>query len=165
MSVNTTTTTVPDKVDARGPRFTATITAIVLAGVVILSFFDLRAATLLLAAQGLVFLVGALWGPSRHPYGLTFRRLIAPRLGPATERDPLGQLRFAQLMGLIFSTVGVAGFVLGSPLVGLIATGIALFAALMRSVFGICLSKRLYLLVSRLRGNVPECCQNKETPQ
>jgi hypothetical protein len=129
--------------------------------VLVLSRIDVRVATLLLAAQALVFAVGALWGPARHPYGMLFRRLIAPRLGPATKRDPVGQLRFAQLMGLIFCTVGIAGFVFGSPLVGVIATSFALFAALMRAVFGICLSRRPYLLVSRMRGNVPDCCQNK----
>jgi hypothetical protein len=161
MSANTTVAAAPVQVDARGPRFTATLTATVLVLVLVLSRIDVRVATLLLAAQALVFAVGALWGPARHPYGMLFRRLIAPRLGPATKRDPVGQLRFAQLMGLIFCTVGIAGFVFGSPLVGVIATSFALFAALMRAVFGICLSRRPYLLVSRMRGNVPDCCQNK----
>lgn len=161
MSVNATVAAGPVEVDARGPRFTATVTATVLAMVLVLSSVNVRAATVLLAAQALVFAVGALWGPARHPYALIFRRLIAPRLGPVTKRDPVEQLRFAQLMGFIFSTVGVAGFALGFPVVGVIATGFALFAALMRAVFGICLSRRHYMLVSRLRGNVPACCQNK----
>ncbi len=161
MSVNTTVTAAPTEVDARGPRFTASVTATVLAAVLIVSRFNLSAATILLAAQALVFGVGAMWGPRRHPYGLMFRRFIAPRLGPVTKRDPVGQLRFAQLMGFIFCTVGVVGFSLGYPLVGGIATGFALFAALMRAVFGICVNRRPYMLVSRLRGNVPACCQNK----
>jgi hypothetical protein len=161
MSVNTTVAAGPVEVDARGPRFTATVTATVLAMVLVLSNVNVRAATVLLAAQALVFAVGALWGPARHPYALIFRRLIAPRLGPVTKRDPVEQLRFAQLMGFIFCSLGVAGFALGFPVVGVIATGFALFAALMRAVFGICLSRRPYMLVSRLRGNVPACCQNK----
>lgn len=161
MSVNTTAGAPPREVDARGPRFTATVTATVLALVLIVSRFDTRAAAILLAAQALVFASGALWGPARHPYGITFRRLVAPRLGPVTKRDPVGQLRFAQTMGLIFSVIGVAGFALNLPLLGVIATSCALFAAFMRSAFGICLSRRPYMLVRRLRGDVPDCCKNK----
>ncbi len=161
MSVNTTTSTVPDKVDARGPRFTATITAIVLGSVLALTRVDMRAATFLLAAQALVFAVGALWGPARHPYGMTFRRFIAPRLSPATKRDPVEQLRFAQMMGFIFCTIGLGGFTFGPHLVGMVATGFAFFAALMRSVFGICINRGPYMIVCRLRGKVPACCQDK----
>ena len=161
MSVDATTATAPDKVDARGPRFTATITAVVLGSVLALSRIDIRAATILLTAQAIVFAIGAVWGPARHPYGMTFRRVIAPRLGPATKRDPVEQLRFAQLMGFMFCTVGIAGFSLGAPLIGVIATGFALFAALMRAVFGICLSRGPYMLFCRLQGKVPACCQNK----
>jgi hypothetical protein len=31
----------------------------------------------------------------------------------------------------------------------------------MRAAFGICLGKGPYMLVCRLRGEVPACCQNK----
>lgn len=161
MSVNTTVTAAPDKVDARGPRFTATLTAIVLGSVLALTRVDMRAATLLLAAQALVFAVGAVWGPARHPYGMAFRRFIAPRLGPVTKRDPVEQLRFAQMMGFIFCTIGLGGFASGSHVVGMAAVGFALFAALMRALFGLCLSRGPYMLVCRMRGKVPACCQNK----
>lgn len=160
MSVNT-TVAAPDKVDARAIRFTAAVTATVLAVVLILANIDVRAATVLLAAQALVFAVGAVWGPARHPYGRIFQRLIAPRRGSATKTEVVEQIRFAQLMGFGFCTVGVGGFALGYPLVGLIATGFALFAAMMRVVFGICLSRGPYMLVCRLQGKVPACCQNK----
>ena len=95
--------------------------------------------SVMLAAQAVVFAVGAALGPARHPYGLLYRRFIAPRRGPVTKTEAVEQIRFAQLMGFIFCTVGVAGFVLKAPTVALIATGFALFAALMRAVFGICL--------------------------
>lgn len=156
-----TTTTAPAEVDARGTRFTASVTAAVLGCVLVLSGFRVPAAMTLLLAQAVVFGIGAIWGPSRHPYGLMFRKLIAPRLGAVTKRDPVEQLRFAQLMGFIFCIVGVAGFALGVPGIGVAAAGFALFAALMRAVFGICLSRRPYMLVSKMRGNVPACCQNK----
>lgn len=161
MSVNTTVTAAPDTVDARAVRFTASVTASVLAVVLLLANVNLRAATFVLAAQAVVFAVGAALGPARHPYGLLYRRFIAPRRGPVTKTEAVEQIRFAQLMGFIFCTVGVAGFVLKAPTVALIATGFALFAALMRAVFGICLSRGPYMLVCRLRGQVPACCQNK----
>ena len=161
MSVNTAVAIAPDKVDARAIRFTASVTATVLAVVLILANVNVRAATVLLAAQALVFAVGAMWGPARHPYGLLFQRVIAPRRGPAIKTEAVEQIRFAQMMGFVFCTVGVVGFALGSSLVGLIATGFALFAALMRAVFGICLSRGPYMLVCRLQGKVPACCQNK----
>lgn len=151
----------PAEVDARAPRFTASVTATVLAAVLILSMVNLRAATVLLAIQAGIFAIGAIFGPQRHPYGVIFRRFLAPRLGSPTDRDPVGQLRFAQMMGAIFSTVGVAGFALGVPWVGTAATGFAFVAALVRALFGVCLSRRPYLLVSKLRGNVPPCCQAK----
>ena len=151
----------PAEVDARAPRFTASVTATVLAAVLILSMVNLRAATVLLAIQAGIFAIGAIFGPQRHPYGVIFRRFLAPRLGSPTDRDPVGQLRFAQMMGAILSTVGVAGFALGVPWVGAAATGFAFVAALVRALFGVCLSRRPYLLVSKLRGNVPPCCQAK----
>ena len=86
---------------------------------------------------------------------------LAPRLGPATTREAVEQLRFAQLLGCIFCSPGVIGFALDMPVVGVTATGFALFAALIRAVFGICLSRRPYMLGSKMRGNVPACCQNK----
>lgn len=161
MSVDTAVTAAAAEVDARGPRFTATVTAAVLALALALSTIDVHAAMMLLAAQALVFAVGAVWGPARHPYAAIFRRLIAPRLGPVTKRDPVGQLRFAQLMGFIFCAVGFTGFAFGSTAVGVAATGFALVAALTRAVFGVCLSRKPYMLVCRLQGKVPACCQNK----
>lgn len=156
-----TTAVAPAEIDARATRFTATLTAAVLAVVLLLSSVSPPAAVALLGVQALVFAVGAIWGPSRHPYGAFFLSVIAPRLGPATTREAVEQLRFAQLLGCIFCSVGVAGFALGVPVAGVIATGFALFAALMRAVFGICISRRPYMLVSKMRGHVPACCQNK----
>lgn len=154
-------TVAPAEIDERVPRFTATVTAVVLAIVLTLSTVSVTAAVVLLAVQALVFAVGATWGPTAHPYGAVFLRWIAPRLGPASERDPMEQLRFAQLLGFGFCCAGIAGFAMGTPVIGVIASGFALFAALMRAVFGICLSRRPYMMLSKMRGNVPACCQNK----
>lgn len=161
MSVNTTVTAAPDTVDARSVRFTATVTATVLALVLLLANVNLPVAMVLLAAQAVVFAIGASLGPARHPYGLVFRHSIAPRRGAVSKTEAVEQIRFAQLLGFGFCAVGVGGFALGAPAVGLAAVGFALFAALMRAVFGICLSRGPYMLVCRMRGKVPACCQNK----
>lgn len=157
-----TTTTVPSGVDARAPRFTATVTATVLTAVLIVSAVDVRAAAVLLAVQCLVFAVGALWGPPRHPYGSVYRRFLAPRLGPVTKREPVPPLRFSQLMGFLMSGAGVLGFALGHPSIGVAATSIALFVAFVRAAFGICLNRRLFMLISRLvHGEVRPCCRDQ----
>ncbi|BBY33016.1 hypothetical protein BST33_14310 [Mycolicibacter minnesotensis] len=137
-------------VDVRGPRFAAWITTAVLVAVLLIAEFSPLGAAALLAAQAVVFALGAGLGPRRHPYGLLFARLVAPRLGPVTEREPVPPLRFAQLVGLVFAVIGVAGFAV-APVVGLIATAFALAAAFLNAAFGICLGCQLYPLVVRLR--------------
>jgi hypothetical protein len=163
MSTSTTagTTGSAERVDARLPRFIATLTATVLATALLVAAVSPPAAAVILAGQAAVFAVGAARGPRRHPYRMLFGRLVAPRIGPAAHDDPVPQFRFAQLIGALLATLGAAGFALGVPFVGALAAGFALFAAFLRSAFGICLSRRPYLLVSRMRGNVPACCQNK----
>ena len=109
------------------------------------------AAAVILGAQAIVFAIGATAGPRRHPYGLIFAKLVAPRLAPVREREPVAPLKFAQLVGLIFAVVAVAGFASGASLLGVIATGAALVAAFLNAAFGICLGCQLYPLVVRLR--------------
>lgn len=152
MTLTTVTQSVAiDQVDVRGPRFSAWVTSAVLLSVLIVSAFSTTAAAVILAAQAAVFAIGALAGSRRHPYGRIFAALVAPRLGPATEREPVSPLKFAQLVGLLFALVGVAGFAFGAPLVGVIATAFALAAAFLNAAFGICLGCQLYPLATRLR--------------
>ena len=139
------------QVDVRGPRFAAWITTAVLLAVLIVATISVPAAAILLAIQALVFAVGAVRGPRRHPYGLIFANLVAPRLSPVTEREPVEPLRFAQFVGLIFAAVGLAGFVLGAPLIGVIAAAFALAAAFLNAAFAICLGCQIYPLVTHLR--------------
>ena len=86
----------------------------------------------------------ALRGPRRHPYGKLFATLVAPRLGPVTEREPAQPLRFAQFIGLLFAIAGVTGFAFGAPLIGVIAAAFALTAAFLNAAFGICLGCQVY---------------------
>lgn len=140
-----------DQVDVRGPRFAAWITTAVLLAVLVVSAFSIPAAATLLAIQAVVFAIGAVRGPRHHPYGLVFAKLVAPRLSPVSEREPVPPLRFAQFVGLIFAIVGVVGFALGAPLLGVIATAFALTAAFLNAAFGICLGCQIYPLVTHLR--------------
>ncbi|QBJ98768.1 DUF4395 domain-containing protein [Rhodococcus sp. ABRD24] len=140
------------QVDVRGPRFAAWITTAVLVAVLILSSISTLAAGLLLAVQAVVFAIGAAFGPRRSPYGQLYAAAVAPRLSPTVDLEPVAPLRFAQLVGLVFAVTGTVGFLLGAGLVGGIATGFALFAALLNAAFGICLGCQIYPLVSRLRG-------------
>lgn len=140
-----------DRVDVRGPRFAAWVTTAVLVVTLIVSALSPPAAAIILGLQAAVFAIGALGGPRRHPYGRLFATLVAPRLGPVEEREPVPPLKFAQLVGLIFAIVGTAGFAVGAPLVGVTATAFALVAAFLNAAFGICLGCQLYPLVVRLR--------------
>ncbi len=76
---------------------------------------------------------------------------MAPRLGPVREREPVAPLKFAQLVGLVFAVVAVAGFASGAYLLGVVATAAALVAAFLNAAFGICLGCQLYPLVVRLK--------------
>ncbi len=131
-------------VDVRGPRFAAWITSAVLAVVL------LTGNVALLLVQALVFALGAFLGMRWHPYGALFRVLVAPRLGPAREREPESPLRFAQYVGLLFAVVAVVGYSLGAPAVGAAAAGLALAAALLNAATGFCLGCELYLIVRRV---------------
>ena len=130
-------------IDVRGPRFGAWITSAVLAVAL------LTASGWLVAVQAVVFAVGALAGLRYAPYGVLFRRLVAPRLGPVREREAEGPPRFAQLVGLLFAVVGTAGYLLGASTLGAVATGLALVAALLNAATGFCLGCELYLIARR----------------
>jgi hypothetical protein len=131
------------EVDVRGPRFAAWVTTVVLAVVL------LTGSGWLLAVQAVVFAVGAFAGLRSAPYGVLFRVLVAPRLGPVREREPAAPPRFAQFVGFGFAVVGTLGYLLSAPLLGAIATGLALVAALLNAATGFCLGCEMYLLIRR----------------
>ncbi len=133
------------EVDPRGPRFGAYITTAVLAVVLITS------SVWLLAAQAAVFAAGAVFGLRYSPYGLLYRKLIRPRLGPPGELEPEAPPRFAQAVGLVFAITGVAGYAASLTWLGLAATAAALVAAFLNAAFGFCLGCEMYLLIRRIR--------------
>src|SRR5947209_3474678 len=82
----------------RGPRFAAWVTSAVLVIVLLVSTVSAPAAAVLLGAQAIVFAIGAVRGPRQSPYGQLFAHVVATRLGPVTEREPVAPLKFAQLV-------------------------------------------------------------------
>lgn len=139
------------QVDVRGPRFAAWVTTGVLIAALLASAVSPLVAAAILAAQAVVFAIGAVGGPRKHPYGRIFATFVAPRLAPVTEKEPVAPLKFAQLVGLLFAIAGTVGFALGVTALGLGATAFALIAAFLNAAFGICLGCQIYPLVSRLR--------------
>ncbi|NUS58565.1 MAG: DUF4395 domain-containing protein [Streptomycetaceae bacterium] len=130
--------------DPRGPRFAAAVTSVVLAVVVV------TGNGWLLVAQAAVFAVGAFAGPGAAPYGMFYRRVVAPRLAPPAEREDPRPVRFAQFVGLAFAVVGAAAYLLGAPVVGMVAAAGALFAAYLNAAFGLCLGCEMYLRYRRV---------------
>ena len=130
-------------VDPRGPRFAAWVTTVVLAVVLVTSWWPL------LAAQAVVFAVGAFAGFGVAPYSILFRTFVASRLEPSDEREDTAPLRFAQGVGFGFAVVGVLGFATGLTALGIVATAFALAAAFLNAAFALCLGCETYLLIRR----------------
>jgi Domain of unknown function (DUF4395) len=138
-------------IDSRGPRFGAAITSVVLAVVLVTSGVSHPAAGWLLFAQTVVFAAGALAGLSYAPYGLIFRRLVRPRLGPPAKTEPEAPPRFSQGVGMVFAGVGAIGFAAGLPVLGIVFAAFALAAAFLNAAFDVCLGCQLYLFIQRIR--------------
>jgi Domain of unknown function (DUF4395) len=133
-------------VDPRGVRFSAAVATLVLALVLV------SGSVWLLAAQAAVFALAAFAGLRFAPYSVLFRKLVAPRLRPPTEREDAAPVRFSQTVGLVFALVGVLGYAVGLTPLGIGATALALAAAFLNAAFGFCLGCELYGLIVRLRS-------------
>ena len=137
----------PSGLDPRGPQFSASVTAVLL--VVVLLTAPGPVAVVLLAVQAVLFAVGAGAGVHRLPTAWVFKRVVRPRLSPPAELEDPQPPRFAQAVGLAFAVVGLAGFLTGADVLGIVAVGAALVAALLNAVFGFCLGCEMYLLLRR----------------
>ena len=140
----------PTQVDPRGLRVVAGITAVVLALVLVIPSEPVR--TALLAVQVAVFAIASFVGLTVSPWALVYARVVRPRLAPPAALEDARPPRFAQLVGLAFTTVALVALVVpfGSTTVALVATAFALVAALLNAVVGLCLGCELYLAVRRL---------------
>jgi hypothetical protein len=132
------------QIDPRGPRFGALITMVVFAVVLV------TGSSWLLAVQALFFAIGTFLGLPRTPYGLVYRWLVRPRLGPPGELESAMPPRFAQGVGLVISIVGVIGYASGVTALGMAAAAAGLVAAVLNGIFGLCLGCEMYLLIRRV---------------
>ncbi|SEJ09877.1 DUF4395 domain-containing protein [Demequina mangrovi] len=136
------------QIDPRGPRFSAffqlafSVSALLVGanvgGVVIMA--------VLLA----LFIPGAIIGPQATVQGWIFRTAVRPRLAPPAETESFRPPRFAQQMGLTFSTLAVASGLLGWDPGFFLFTGFVTFASFLNSVFDLCLGCEIYLLFKRV---------------
>lgn len=131
------------QLDPRGPRFAAVLTTAVLVVVLATGWGWLA------LVQTVVFGITAA-DPRRGPYALLYRFLVAPRRGPATEREDAAPVRFAQLVGFSFLAVASVGYLSGALVVGVVFAGFGLLAAFLNAAFGLCLGCEAYLAARRL---------------
>ena len=132
-------------IDARGPRWSAVITTVVLAIALVTS------SLWVIAFQAVVFAIGALRGPQFTPYALIFKKLIKPRLKSAATLEDVRPPQFAQTVGLGFALVAVIASVTGAGGLFTIAAAFALAAAFLNAAFNFCLGCEMYLLILRAR--------------
>jgi len=138
------------RIDPRGPRFGAAITAVLLLVVVFLALTGASVAALvLLAVLAALFAWGAFAGADRHPYGLLFKEFVRPRLARPAETEDPAPPTFAQGVGLFVSLVGVVLGLLGLPYGVAAAAAAAFIAAFLNAVFDYCLGCQIYLLLVR----------------
>lgn len=155
----TTSTQHRAQVDPRGPRFGASITAVLLA----VNFFLvllipasltfqerlLQPGFILLLLLFALFVFGAVRGVQHHPYGVLFARVIRPRLSQPAELEDAAAPTFAQGVGAVVTGLGIALYLAGLTLALPIAVAAAFVAAFLNAVFGYCLGCEMYLLLRR----------------
>jgi hypothetical protein len=102
------------------------------------------------------FWARVLTGPTLSPLGQLATRVVAPRL-PVSPRPVAGPpKRFAQAVGVAFSTTALLlWFGVGAHGAAWVVVGLLAGAALLESAFGICLGCRVFNVLMRV-GLVPE---------
>lgn len=135
-------------IDPRGPRFGAALTAVLLVVAVLLGP---GAGTVVMALVVGSFALGAVRGAQGTWQGWLFRTLVRPRLRPPAELEDPEPPRFAQLVGLVITGVGLLLTLLGATWALAVFGVLALAAAALNAVAGFCLGCEIYLLLTRLR--------------
>jgi hypothetical protein len=132
-------------IDARGPRWSALFTTVVLAIALVTS------SVWLILFQAIVFAIGVIRGPQFTPYAFIFKNLIKPRLKSEVTFEDVRPPQFSQGVGLAFTLVAIIGSVTGATGVFTVAVGFALAAAFLNAAFNFCLGCQMYLLILRAR--------------
>ncbi len=133
-------------IDARGLRFGAVLSTIVL------SVFVVTEALPLLYWQLAVFTLGAFVGAS--PYSFIYRKFVKPRLTGDVPTEDVRPPQFAQLVGFLFAASATVAYLLGAETLGLVIISFALAAAFLNAGFNFCLGCEVYLLIARIKSMV-----------
>jgi hypothetical protein len=143
VSTSTQSTTI---IDARGPRFGAVITTVVLATALATNN------VWVIVAQGIVFAIGAIKGPQFTPYAFIYKSFVKPRLKSAFVSEDVRPPQFAQTVGLLFALAAIGGSLFGVNAIFTVAVAFALGAAFLNAAFNFCLGCEIYLLLLRARS-------------
>lgn len=151
----------PAGIDPRGPRFAASITALLLLAGTFLALLGTAVregttlaervsdpAFVLLLVVDLLFVCGFA-APRTAPWGALYRVAIRPRLQPPVDLEDPRPPRFAQVIGFVVVTVGLVLHVAGVAWALPIAAALAFVAAFLNAAFGVCLGCLLYLALAR----------------
>jgi hypothetical protein len=133
-------------IDARGPRFGAVITSIVLATSLATNN------VWVIVAQAIVFAIGAIKGPQFTPYAFIYKTFVKPRLKGETPAEDVRPPQFAQTVGLLFALAAIGGVLFGVNAIFTVAVAVALGAAFLNAAFNFCLGCEVYLLLLRARS-------------
>ena len=95
-------------------------------------------------------------GPKFNPLALLASRVVVPWLGRAPKPVPGPPKRFAQGMGVVFSTTAlILAFGFGLVTAAWAVLALLIGAAFLEAAFGICLGCRVFSLLMRF-GIIPE---------
>ena len=133
-------------IDARGPRFSALLTTIVL-GTALATHN-----AWLIIFQAAVFAIGAFKGPQFTPYAYIYKFAVKPFLKGEVPTEDVRPPQFAQSVGLLFALVAIAGALFGIEALVIGAVAMALGAAFLNAAFNFCLGCEIYLLLLRARA-------------
>ena len=79
-------------------------------------------------------------GPTLSPLGQIATRIVTPRLTSVEHRFVPGPpKRFAQAIGVAFSSIAALAWIAGAPTVSYVAIGLLVIAATLESAFAVCL--------------------------
>jgi hypothetical protein len=100
------------------------------------------------------FLARVLTGPTLSPLGQLVTRVVTPRLPLAARPVPGPPKRFAQAIGLLFSTSALILAFTGQGLIAWVVIGMLIGAASLESFAGYCLGCKVFAALMRV-GVIP----------
>jgi hypothetical protein len=101
------------------------------------------------------FWARVLTGPRLSPLGLLATRVVAPRLARHEKLVPGPPKRFAQGIGVVFSTTASLLWLAGAPGAARVVVALLAGAAFLEAAVGFCLGCRIFAVLMRL-GVIPD---------